>query len=179
VIDAQTSYLVFEDRVKKHENYELIDSVNFKLLYHDLREKAIKEDERTKRKARSRFNEVLDRINIRNTSTWESVQKRIPTTADVQYLPLSDAERLDVFNEHMKRRAMEKDFDSTSEMEEGAVRKPKGKRRRSRSVSSSNSGDDSDRDRKEDRRNKRSRERDNDDGDDRDKKRARKEISKR
>lgn len=83
------------------------------------REKALKEEERTKRKARRRFNEILEKMPIRNTSTWESVQKRLPKTADVQYLPLTDAERLDVFNEHMKQRAMDNDFDSASEFEEG------------------------------------------------------------
>jgi pre-mRNA-processing factor 40 len=181
VIDAQTSYLVFEDKIKKHDNFDIIDPVNFKLLYHDLREKALKEEEKMKRKARRRFNEVLDRLSVRNTSTWDSVQKRIPKTADVQYLPLSDAERLDVFNEHMKRRAMDNDFDSVSELEEGEQRrerKSKSKRHRSRSLSSSRESEGSEGSVREERR-KRSRDRrDDEEDDDRDRKRSRKDSSK-
>jgi pre-mRNA-processing factor 40 len=176
-VDSMMTYLVFEDRVKKVDGIDMIDPVNLKLLYHELRDRANEDEHKIKKKARSRFDDVLDRLHVRKTSTWESVQRRIPKTADVQYLPLSDDERLQIFNEHMKRRAVDNDFDEDSDIEEeGAVRERRAKKHRRRSHSSSRSREESGSD--DGRSKKRSRERDDDrhrDEEERDRKRPRRD----
>jgi len=136
-VNAQVPYESFVEAINKHENYQLLDESNLKFIYSDLQDKAVRVEEKTKKKSKKKFLSVLKTLKITKGSTWEQVKGSLPSSENV---PFSEKEQKDLFDEHLKKRAMEDDFDSTSDEEEGAIherrRSHKKERRHSRSSNS-------------------------------------------
>jgi len=117
-VNAQVSYESFVEAINKHENYQLLDESNLKFIYSDLQDKAVRVEEKTKKKSKKKFLSVLKTLKITKGSTWEQVKGSLPSAENI---PFADKEQKDLFDEHLKKRAMEDDFDSTSDEEEGAI----------------------------------------------------------
>jgi len=148
-VNAQVSYETFVEAINKHENYQLLDESNLKFIYSDLQDKAVRVEEKTKKKSKKKFLSTLKTLKITKGSTWDQVKGSLPA----ENITFSEKEQKDLFEEHLKKRAMEDDFDSTSDEEEGAIherrRSHKKERRHSRS-SNSKKKRDSDRRRESD-----------------------------
>jgi len=120
VIHAQFTYENFFEVVNKHEYFKLLDEANLIFLYSDLQEKAVKVEEKSKKKIKKKFLSVLKNIRISKSTTWDEIKGTIASS--LESIPLSDSEQKDLFDEHYQKRNDEDDFDSTSEEEEGAIK---------------------------------------------------------
>jgi len=141
-IDVRISYEMFVESIKSQESFQLVDETNLKYIYQDLHDKALKAEEKTKKKAKKRFAQILRNTKITRTTTWDQIKTHLPTTPNISYLPLDEKERKQIFDEHLKKRALDDDFDSSSDDEEGIIHErrrsqKKDRRRESRSSTSS------------------------------------------
>eukprot|EP01124_Arcella_intermedia_P016949 TRINITY_DN2356_c1_g1_i2.p1 TRINITY_DN2356_c1_g1~~TRINITY_DN2356_c1_g1_i2.p1 ORF type:complete len:800 (-),score=237.79 TRINITY_DN2356_c1_g1_i2:128-2527(-) len=130
-MDAKVTYDIFLEHVKNNESFAHIGDLNMKFIYQDLYEKALKAEEKTKKKAKKRFNQVLKYTKITKTATWEHVQNSLPTP-DSSYTILNDNEKKEIFEEHVKKRAAEEDFDTTDDDEEGLIHERRKKDKKDR-----------------------------------------------
>eukprot|EP01127_Copromyxa_protea_P002338 TRINITY_DN1222_c0_g1_i11.p1 TRINITY_DN1222_c0_g1~~TRINITY_DN1222_c0_g1_i11.p1 ORF type:complete len:729 (+),score=141.56 TRINITY_DN1222_c0_g1_i11:35-2221(+) len=140
VIDIETSLEGFLEKIQTHEDFEDINEANMELLFTDFQEKAKKDAERTKIKAKKRFSHILHNTKITRNTSWENVS--IPKSADITYLPLTEDEKQTLFEEELKKRALDDDFQNSDDDEDfrSKQRQSRGSRRsRSHSRSSSRS----------------------------------------
>jgi len=146
LINQQISYEAFLESINKHEYYKSLDETNLRFIYTDLQDKALRVEEKTKKKSKKKFLSLLKMMRITRTSTWEQIKANLPTSENI---PFNDKEQKDLFDEHIKKRAQEDDFDSSSDEEEGAIherrRSHKKERRHSSRSSVSRKKRDSDR----------------------------------
>jgi len=105
-----------------------IDPKNYKFIFVDLQEKAIKYEEKVKKKAKKRINQALKNTKISRNCNWDKIREHLPIGDD--NLPLTEDELHSIFETHIKKRIENNDFDSTSDEEEGAIRERKPRERK-------------------------------------------------
>jgi len=120
VIHAQFTYENFFEVVNKHEYFKLLDEANLIFLYSDLQEKAVKVEEKSKKKIKKKFIGLLKNIRISKSTSWDEI--KVSLSASLDNISLIDTEQKELFDEHYQKRTEEDDFDSTSEEEEGAIK---------------------------------------------------------
>jgi pre-mRNA-processing factor 40 len=148
IINPQITLESFIEAINKHDYFQFLDETNLKFIYTDLQDKALRNEEKSRKKSKKKFLSLLKTVRITKGSTWEQVVKSSLPTEPVLSL-FSEKEQKDLFDEHIKKRAQEDDFDSTSDEEEGAIherrRSHKKERRHSSRSSTARKKRDSDR----------------------------------
>eukprot|EP01125_Pyxidicula_operculata_P016758 TRINITY_DN5794_c1_g1_i1.p1 TRINITY_DN5794_c1_g1~~TRINITY_DN5794_c1_g1_i1.p1 ORF type:complete len:643 (-),score=165.61 TRINITY_DN5794_c1_g1_i1:209-2137(-) len=126
-LDMGIRYDQFVELVKAHPSYGQIHETNLNLIFNDLLDKATKSEEKMKKKLLKKLSSELKQMTITKTTTWEDVKTKLPITSEI-----TEADALEVFNEHIKKRALNDDFDSS--VSDGEVAEP---RRKTRMITSS------------------------------------------
>jgi hypothetical protein len=137
-VNPQITYESFIEAINKHEYFQFLDESNLKFIYTDLQEKALRNEEKSRKKSKKKFLSLLKTVRISKGSTWEQVKGSLPSTESVLSL-FTDKEQKDIFDEHIKKRAQEDDFDSTSDEEEGAIHERRRSHKKERRHSSRSS----------------------------------------
>jgi len=127
----------FVEKIENHEEFDYLNEANIELFFNELKEKLKKDEEKTRIKAKRRFSEILYNCKITRNTTWDTLT--LPTSADVAYLPLTEEERKSIFEEELKKRALDNDFQDSDEDEDFRARQAKEKERSKRRDSRSRS----------------------------------------
>jgi len=83
VVDARISYEMFVDSIKSHENFQLVDETNLKYIYDDLHDKALKAEEKTKKKSEKEICTNFEKY--KNHKNDHVGSDQIPFTNHTQY----------------------------------------------------------------------------------------------
>eukprot|EP01126_Amoeba_proteus_P002757 TRINITY_DN10891_c0_g1_i1.p1 TRINITY_DN10891_c0_g1~~TRINITY_DN10891_c0_g1_i1.p1 ORF type:complete len:530 (-),score=144.53 TRINITY_DN10891_c0_g1_i1:44-1633(-) len=112
-ITSNMTLAQFIQCIQNHRDLCSVDEANIEMAFLKTKEKVIREAEKSKRKAKKRFLEILYNCKITPNTTWETL--KMPNSEGVAFLPLTDQERKELFNEELKKRALDHDFQTSDD----------------------------------------------------------------
>jgi hypothetical protein len=99
----------FLSKINDHQYYEYVDEANIEPIFLELQEKALRHMEKTKATAKKRFSEILLLCSLTREITWDTLVPHL-ARPDINFLPLNDEEKSEIFKSEMERRVLEDDF---------------------------------------------------------------------
>jgi hypothetical protein len=99
----------FISKIDDHQYYEYVDEANVDPIFQELQEKAARHLEKTKATAKKRFSEILFLCSLTREITWDTLVPHL-ARPDINFLPLNDEEKSELFQLEMQRRVLEDDF---------------------------------------------------------------------